>query len=504
MARNKLGQRLLVSQDDFYTEATEFEEQAERWLLSDIKKTIRFYVQALSLYEKALTAPGATSRQSYNVLYNETRLFLLIYTDYLANNGYINLLQYVRLDDVPGVSKLILPLTKIVEKFEQVYASFPNERTWDLDTNLLTCYLSLIESSDTYKLTGEDIVGLTTKFIDLSQKSLEFQFSELRAWKVFVPEEEDYKSGDATVSPSGDGSGVVAHADKAQGTESMEVTDQVTVEVLCETITGGFSFIRNVMEIIIENRVSAPHLASLNVVQQNYLQDLLEKFAAQLRDIYATASDALNLDGREIDIALEANRGVEHVANGDLNSLQIYANDALTSPEASIELILAKIDVLNFAVSCSENTESLSETWFVCTLLSKLLLEASRRITRVKNDQTALAGRQKSHLVFQLCDVLVSSSDNELRRWVIKSQDAESNHKTMEILMKNAKTFLLNASRTAQQPCGLEETIVDKLRRNYIYGQAQARLSLLENNSQNIGNADISDLTTEHPFYKQF
>ncbi|QLQ79427.1 hypothetical protein HG537_0C00740 [Torulaspora globosa] len=518
MARTKLGQRSLVSQDDFYVEATEYEEQAERWLLSDIKKALRFYVLALDMYEKALNAPEATSRRSYNILYNETRLFLQIYTDYLANNGYINLLQYVRLDDVPGASKLALPLTVIVDRFEQVYERFPDERTWDLDTNLLTCYLTLMESNETYNLSGEQIVGLATKFIDLSQRSLKFQLAELSAWEEFMPQTEGSIETSAEASGtelnSGDGSGVISHRDQLEATESVEVADQVTAQVLSETITNGFSFIQNAMEVIIEGRLGESGPSAINSVQLNYLEDMVKKFGAQLVDIYTTACETLPLDRKDIEIAIEANRGIQLIATGDLDSLQNYVSEALIVPETSIELLLAKVDVLNFAVSCIANSSDLQTQWQVCSLLNKLLVEVAKKIAKAKIDLKSVklhsGGSQTSQLVFQQCDVLVASSDNELRRWTIKAeelkclpQDTGNERKTMEILMKNAKTFLLNASKIAQQPGGLEETIVEKLKRNYIYGQAQARLSLIDENFHTSVNADLSDLLTEHPFYRQ-
>ncbi|QLL32551.1 hypothetical protein HG536_0D00730 [Torulaspora globosa] len=516
MARNKLGKRPLVSQDDFYVEATEYEEQAERWLLSDIKKTLRFYVLALDMYEKALNAPEATSRRSYNILYNETRLFLQIYTDYLANNGYINLLQYVRLDDVPEASKLALPLTVIVDRFEQVYQRFPNERTWDLDTNLLTCYLTLMESSETYKLSGEEIVALTTKFVDLCQRSLKFQLAELSAWEEFRPEAdgslETSSVADGTESSLGDGSGVISYPSRLEATESVEVADQVTAQVLSETIANGFSFIQNAMELIFEGRLSEFSENTINSVQLNYLEDMVKKFGAQLVDVYTTACETLPLDRKEIEIAIEANRGIQLIANGDLDSLQTYVSETLTVPETATELLLAKVDVLNFAVSCISNSHDLQTQWQVCSLLNKLLVEVAKRIAKTRVDSKSIHSEssQRSQLVFQQCDVLIASSDNELRRWAIRAeelkslpQDAGNKRRTMEILMKNAKTFLVNASKIAQQPGGLEETIIEKLKRNYIFGQAQTRLSLIDGTPSGSLSADLSDLFAEHPFYKQ-
>lgn len=502
--KNKLGQRQLVSQDDFYSEATDFEEQAERWILSDIRKTLRFYVQAIELYEKGLNAANATAHGTYNIMYNETRLFLQIYTDYLANTGYINLLQYVRLDDIANVSQLALPLNEIIDRFEKVTERFPYERSWDLDSNLLTSYLTLIESADSYSLRGEDIVELTRKFADLSRHSIENQFSELKSWDATIEEEESGFERDTTGSNASarDGSGVVSQQDDMS--ESMEMTDQITVETLSELLSNSYKFVQSLMEIIIEARLGES--STINPVQLNYLDDMMKKFTLQLKDVHQTICESLTLDEDQINVVLEANRGIEFIANGDLSSIETYVSETLNSSEISTELLLAKIDVLDFAVTCIDSNGDLQVQWQMCSLLNKLLAEARKKLADVRANTTgkmSSVGSQLSSLVFQQCDVLIASSDFELRRWVIKRRvGSNGDIKTMEVLMKNAKTFLVNASKIAERPCGLEENIVDKLKRNYIYNQAQARLSVLEGRDQAISNADISELYADHPFYK--
>lgn len=127
--KHKKEQKALITQEDFYLAAIDCEEQADRWLLSDIKKCLRFYLKALEHYENGLTALDSTQEGKYNIYYNETRLFLQIYTDYLANNGYINILQYVKMDDMPDLSNLVLSLPQIIQRFEIVYETFPEQRT---------------------------------------------------------------------------------------------------------------------------------------------------------------------------------------------------------------------------------------------------------------------------------------------------------------------------------------------------------------------------------------
>lgn len=514
--KNKLGQRQLVTQDDFYIEATEYEEQAERWMLSDIKKSLRFYLQALEAYERGLNASNATSEGTYNIMYNQTRLFLNIYTEYLANNGYINLLQYVRLDDIPEMSRLTLPLPEIVQRFEDVYQKLYDQHTWDLTSNLLTCYLSLLESTDTYKLSGDYMIQLTSKFVELTQLSVEYQLAELQSWNS-VEENEEHDDdlqrdmiNDGMESLPKDGSGISVAPNQNESNdveENMEMSDQVTAATLSEVLVNGFKFVQCLMEIIIENRLGKLSDVILNPVQSNFLEEMANKFTLQLSDIYKTSCASFPLDQKEIEIVLMESEGLKIIATGDIDYLERYISGIMPSSDLDTDLLLAKVDILAFALSCVEE-ENLEVQWKACGMLGKVLNETRSMLSTLRQD--IISGKLRSmsdhlsRLVFQQCDVLVSLSDNELRRWVIKRSQEKNNSSTLDVLMKNSKTFLVNASKIAERPCGLEECIVDKLKRNYIYNQAQARLSLLDSEIEITSDmTSIPDVLSDHPFYRQ-
>lgn len=516
--KNKLGQRQLVTQDDFYVEATEYEEQAERWMLSDIKKSLRFYLQALEAYQRGLNASKATSEGTYNIMYNQTRLFLNIYTEYLANNGYINLLQYVKLEDVSGISNLTLPLPEIVQRFEDVYQQFFDQHTWDLVSNLLTCYSSLLESTDMYKVTGDYIIQLSSKFVELTQNSVEYQLAELQSWNSIEDNEEqddDLRKdliNDGSESLPKDGSGISVTPNQNEPNdleENMEMSDQVTPATLSEVLVNGFKFVQCLMEIIIENRLGKPSDVELNPVQSNFLEHIANKFTLQLSDIYKTSCTSFPLDQKEIEIVLMVNEGLKITVSGDIDHLERYINAIAPSSDSDTDLLLAKVDILAFALSCIEEDDNLEVQWKACGMLGKVLNETRSMLSTLRQD--IMSGKLRSRndhlslLVFQLCDVLVNLSDNELRRWVIKRSQENENSSTLDILMKNAKTFLINASKIAERPCGLEECIVDKLKRNYIYNQAQARLSLLDSQGEiTTDMTSIPDVISDHPFYRKF
>lgn len=73
----------------------------------------------------------------------------------------------------------------------------------------------------------------------------------------------------------------------------------------------------------------------------------------------------------------------------------------------------------------------------------------------------------------------------------------EGHLKTIEILERNATTLLTNAKDIAHRSCGFSEYITDKLKRNYIFGQATLRLQMLESTSTALPE-DLED----HPYYQ--
>ncbi|CAR27149.1 hypothetical protein ZYGR_0I04210 [Zygosaccharomyces rouxii] len=506
MAKKKV---ISVTQEDWYIEATEYEEQAERWILSDIKKTLRFYLQALECYERALQAPEGSSTGSYNILYNETRLFLQVYTEYVANNGYINVLQYIKLDDLPGISNLILSLPEIVQRFQAVQQRFQQETTWDFHFNMLTCYLSLLESADTYNLVGEDVIQLTTKYLELTQSLVQTVMQKLQ----FTSDQpnNDQLPGSAPreeVPPNKrDGSGVVTQTnddDDADGSQRVEVADQVNYETIAEILSNGFKCVQTLVEICVDSRQGE---SRLNPVQVNFLEDVSSKFWHQLTDIRSSV-DSLGLDLSQADISGMVIDALKLINDG-VPALEQYILSV--SPRTS-EVLLAQVDLLQFVVGCLDPTADATLQWSLCTLLNKVLEEARRQFTHLRSKVSLNpTGDELSRITFHLCDIYIDSSDNELTRyWIRRSSNNNGNNnngdaddKTCQILLKNAKTMLINATRIAERPCGLQENVVDKLKRNYVFTQARNRLRALE--SGNIPVDQIQDQDQDiqnHPFYR--
>lgn len=487
-----------VNQDDFYLEAIDFEEQAERWLLSDIKRALRLYLKAYEMYEMGLVAPEPTEKCTYNILYNETRLLLQLHFDYMENNGYINILQYLNLDDIEGVHGILKTLPEIIERFEIVLNKYETiVDTWDLQSNLLNSYLSLIENYDKCELSSEQILQLVNKFTTLSQNLILYQINETEKNNEAIINDTKGESGDdsftrdslgdASAKISNDGSGVdVNNEHSTDNGELMEVSDDVTSETLSEVLINCLKFNQSLLEIMIESKFEQEQL--LNVVQLNYLDDIVNKQLMSLNDIIESHSH-LGLNMNDIKLVEYAITGIKLLyGNASEQDLETYLSQPIpvTIPVIDeIDFNLVKIDIIEVAINCVPD-DLIAMKWKLCTQLNVILTETRNKLTAFR--QSIIASHDQSdksklsHVVFQLCDVTITAASNELQRYQIKanaSNEDPSASKVQAILLKNAKTLLTNAQIISEKSCGMQETIVDKLKRNYIYNDAKNRIATL-------------------------
>ncbi|CEP64630.1 uncharacterized protein LALA0_S12e03312g [Lachancea lanzarotensis] len=492
--------KVLVTQDDFYDDAVAKEEQAERWALSDIKKTIRQYLLAFESYERGLNAAEATLSGSCHIYYNQTRLLLKMHTDFIANDGHINILQYVNLSDLGDLTVLFQPLGSITERFELAFAKFGDICSWDLHFNLLTCYYSRIENFET--VPGQEVLHVFEKFRTLSQKLIELHVQELETWDV----------------ANADGlSNVESYEDTAKGPdqerdqepEAVEMQDEITVWTLIDTLAVSYRCIAAVLELFIES--SSGTLDTLNAVQADWLSNNAQEYKSQLDNFLANTTHIHeeSADTGELKLAIWSIEALRIATDDGFEGLKTLIADL---PNEDTGRLLIAVDVLHLAGQPSRGTAN-SQLWAIYTEIGRVLRIVDSQLAAKRQDITS--GRLKhienelSPTVFHLCDVLINRSDNELFRYMIKTSSTDTSTsydgssdpnaaKTAAVLLKNAQVLLKNAKAISQQSCGFREYISDKLKRNYIYKQAEDRLEFIESHKTT---ETISELAQNHPFY---
>lgn len=480
-------------------DAVNWEEQAERWTLSDIKKTFTSYLKAFQSYEKALCGLYPTEEESYNIYYNQTRLLIKIFVEYMACDGYINLLQYVNLKDVPEINLVDLSLDSIMERFEMVVEKFPKHCTWDFYFNLLTCYLTFVEIKENIK--GEVLINLTSKFINVAYQLLKSHMKQLEDLCTIQITEDPISIEIDNVQNNSEynlqtGIGVKSRCNNTVTGELVEMSDDITYHSFIDSLLLCYKYIEILMECLLESRISNDSL--LNIIQINHLYDIINAFYFQVQDIEKTI-DFQDAQSSEIQLIKRSIEALTFVETGDILKLE---NFILNTDQSHIELVLSNVDVLQFAIDNFPKEVH----WSLSTILNKVLTQAqillSNRRAEIISDPCKKFSNELSPVVFKLCDIMISRSDNELRRFVIKKEELNDkftdDNNTMDILMKNAQILLDNASDLAHKSCGLREYIIDKLKRNHIYGQAIQRIKLL---SQQKPSSDVSLDINNHPFY---
>ncbi|CUS22408.1 LAQU0S05e04698g1_1 [Lachancea quebecensis] len=515
MRRNASKKHVPVTEEDFYVDATSKEEQAERWALSDVKKTIGHYMAAFNAYEQGLNAMDCTEVGSYHIYYNQTRLLLKLHTDYIACDGInilqyvnisdlgdgINILQYANTTDLGNTSPLFLPLDSIIDRFEFAIAKFGDLCSWDLFFNLLTCYLSFLEESSS-ELGGEILLKIFSRFVELAQNLIQLHLQELETWDVSIEaKDDDFRSMDLSHQSfdSTTGEGIKASQD-APAAEYVEMQDEITHLTFVETLTVCFRFVSTLMEILFE----AAHgkRAGINPVQSNYLRDAVSQFKSQLNSFASEIDrDKENSETIELDLAIRFVQGLELAMSANFDNLQRFIEE---SGDDSDNLMIC-VDVLR---SCLSNQSLTSlQNWSFCSEIGRLLSRVETGLTQKRLD--IMSGRLKgidnelSPTVFKLCDVMITRSDNELLRWSMKMSEPnnsldQSASKTSAVLLKNAEVLLKNATAIAQKPCGFREYVTDKLKRNYIYKQAYERLEFIKSGKTT---AVTKELALDHPFF---
>ncbi|SCV05286.1 LANO_0H04148g1_1 [Lachancea nothofagi CBS 11611] len=501
--KNGSKKPVLETEEDFYDDATEKEEQAERWALSDVKKTIRQYALAFNSYEQGLNAPSSTVGGSYHIYYNQTRLLLKMYSDYIANDGSVNILQYVDLTDMGNLDMLFKPLPIITERFELAIAKFRDACSWDIYFNLLTCYFSQLE--DYSELSGDQILELYERFKSTARRVIQLHLEELESWEA--------PSDTATPAPldavpTVDGnSGHSASEDNEL--EVMEMQDEITAKTLLDTLVVCYRCIATLIELLVESRNGT--FAAINDVQANYLEDDTQQFKLQL-DAVVREEAGLNLGSLETDelqLAVWSIDGLIVVSSTGFEGLKTFiAGIADSGRDTCVDKLLIAVDLLHLVRQHPKNNlkHNQARLWAVCTEAGRLLSTVEAKLAQKRQDTISGILKENdnelSPVVFKLCEVMISRSDNELYRHLIKATEASHGDpaaaKTAGILLRNAQVLLKNASTIAQQPCGFREYISDKLKRNYIYKQATERLGFMENGATT---STILELAQEHPFY---
>ena len=476
----KVEQQCCEIQEEFYERAIQLEEQAERWVLSDVVKSLRFYSQAYIAYEQGLCARDATDNGTYNILYNQSRMLLKVFCEYRAADDYIDLLRYVNMDTVPEASNVLLPLPAIVAKFESAVARFPEKCGWDLYFNLLTCFLLYLEAVDNVAEFEASYARFeATAYVLLQHMQREIESLERR------PSEE-------ALSPPADQPMEVSTGSLA--TEVVEMMDSASPQDLLDSLV----LIYRVVQFALEAALDGTRFGSPDPAFRDRLVLCASRLRSNVENAYNFACGLAGADTQELRLGRHALECLDALLSGDLARFETLLQSAAPT---DIDAQLHNVDLLETATTSVQDMDTL---WKLCGVLDRTLRTCQDLLTtersRMISTQSDL--HLLSRTVFRLCDVLTRRADNEVHRLFIQKQGAAETQ-TLRILYKNARTLLANSVAYAQKSCGFREYVTDKLKRNYVYHQAQRRLLFFDGHGGESTEAHtaVQEVMQQHTYY---
>lgn len=130
------------------------------------------------------------------------------------------------------------------------------------------------------ELTGEVLLKIFERFVELAQNLIQLHLRELETWDVsFENKDDDFQSMDLSQQffDSTTGKGIKEVRDTSTA-EYVEMQDEITHLTLVETLSVCFRFVSTLMEILGE----AAHgkRATINPIQSNYLGDAALQFTS--------------------------------------------------------------------------------------------------------------------------------------------------------------------------------------------------------------------------------
>lgn len=454
-------QRQPTSAQDFLDQGVQEEESGDRWIISDLSKSLRFYQRAYEQYLRALALdPGLIDG-----FYNANRLLYHVWETYHA-------VSPSSLSNVEGCDVARFGLWDIKEKHELVLGKFGESVNWELLYNLVLINTELLERAYDDDYDGErgypGAVRLCEESVRLVLTLLDYQVGELDSFlrKLGSPESDEERGG-----KNGNGEG----EDEDEDDDDYDVVEQVTPSVILESIVTGAKFMLTAYEgcdnyVQINSLKNVFTSSGFQARLQEVLQLLMSKFIVE-----NNPQDDFNLNFKdeEIEEVKLVNHSINAVFINDFNQLVVHW-EGLEGGSAS--RFMAEADSFqNFKDRNNELTSQ--QQWGLINHINSNLKKAQGLVNQELTVHTREKTNEVSSKVSKMIEILISRADNEILR--SSFQDLESSIKNREVLRQNAINLLKSGLNMGNTNCGLRETISDRLKREKLKRECVIRLVVI-------------------------
>lgn len=519
----------LNTTEEFLSQGTEEEESGDRFTLSDLSKSLRFYQKAYEYYLQAASLAtntnSATSSNNGNSsllldsVYNSSRLVFHVYNQYVKPNVINFNIDLKSIDNVVNSTDSILqPLPQILQRHLQAIQLYrqlgiPKSKyfPWDLYYNTCLVYIELIEDA-----TEEDVpVSLVEEYINsavqLFMEILEYQVSELASLL------DDLNGVKSSSNNSSNSDNDVAgqqlpqdsqiQPDQSSNDEEYSSQEAIVPSTVLETINSAYSLIQAVYETANLNPLYQMGLSgAINDEIKQFvtsvepiLNDLMQKFGVVNGDSLKNTDnsnsnsesdsffqpleqkDLLNIElvKTAINGLLVPINSVDQLISLWSNKLQNDTSITSANEHAFPEIYsLVADNIQNYYDKHSISGAGIGTALDVSlhwNLLSTIgqyykksqdLYVALLKETQQKTKQNANNSVLISPLVSQIGLLLISRADIDVQR-IHHPQFSQFAAKLQseEILKRNIAALLKNALVYLNTDCGLREKIFDKLSR---------------------------------------
>ncbi|ONH68760.1 hypothetical protein BON22_1352 [Cyberlindnera fabianii] len=440
--------------------AISLEEQGDRWIISDLSKTLRFYQQAYDAYQIAATSVGEV-----DAWYNYLRLLYHVHVTYKD-------VPPVVLTSVEGCIVHHMSLMDVKREYERVInGMFNGWLNWECGFNEALICLEMLEDEIVPR---DKLLSVVEESVVLVKKVLDYQLSELDS---FIKRMENNDENESSYEPTQQEEEEETETDEQ---EEYQMFEQVTPESVMETITTGYKIVQAAFEYCDDRE-------QINVLLQgltSFIQDTLKPSADLIiskfdPESHPNDSLQLNIDKDDIVQLRLTEWCIQALLISDFTQFSTHWSQCPVP--ISTDRHLAEADSLeNFMSLGKHNSE---EIWSIIARINQCLKSAQELLKIELDEQRANKTAEVSPKVSKIVQVLINRADDELIRSELK--DYEPSVKNSQVLRQNSINLLKSGLNTSQSNVGLRETVGDKLKREKLRRECIVRLVLLTKESVN-------------------
>lgn len=435
------------------------EESGDRWLGSDLAKSLRFFQKAYTSYLQAAQMPRVAS--STDAIYNASRLLFHVYTTYIKPNCVIlSDLENVHDAIAGGDSAVVQPLPSILEAHESALLQLGLDGTPPLDLiyNTALVYTEAIETAQFNDVSFDKVLEMGSRAQRLLVGLLDTQVSTLQKFvRDLLQLEEVLSTVDGDVS-------------EFESSETLQPSD------VFDTVLSAYRLVYVTLDNIAEPHLQTPR--GLDLVQP--FLNTINLTHNDLLGAYLAAINSNDMLEAISQLQAEESECLKCAITGCIINDLIELTSLWEAPVLphTAERFLMTAD--SFQSFLDRNDADAPEiVWQALTKMGVAYKSAQELLQHQR--QQASGGQEQAvgSLVAQISDIMVARSDIDLQRSLMASSyEPAAQHR--RVLFANCQNFLKNASTLASQSGGLRERALEKQQRHKSKIDAVLRLCILE------------------------